>query len=74
MRRGGNLSIDLFFVSKFRSRFVVSNEMFGFRKTEFTLIVSKAFNIKLILYGIRAIYHVAFVIISFCKIEGLNIE
>jgi len=47
--------------------------MFGFRKTDFKLIVSKAFNIKLFLYGIRAVYHVAFAIISICKVEGLNI-
>ena len=48
--------------------------MFGFQKTEFKLIVSKVLNIKLFLYGLRVIYHVAFVIISICKIEGLNIE
>jgi len=47
--------------------------MFGFRKTESKLIISKTFNIKLFLYGIRAINHVAFVIILICKIEGLNI-
>jgi len=45
----------------------------GFKKTEFKLIVNKTFNIKLFLYGIRAINLVSFVIISICKIERLNI-
>ena len=65
--------MDRFFVSKFRSLFVVSNEMFGFRKTEFMLIVSKAFNIKLFMFEISAIYHVAFTVSLICKVEGLNI-
>ena len=60
--------------SKFRSLFIVSNEMFGLQKAEFKLIVSKVLNIKLFLYVLRVIDHVAFVIISICKIEGLNIE
>ena len=48
--------------------------MFGLQKAEFKLIVSKVLNIKLFLYVLRVIDHVAFVIISICKIEGLNIE
>ena len=70
------MSIDRFdvFDSKFRSLFIVSNEMFGFRKTEFKLIVSKVLNIKLFLYRLRVIFHVACIIISICKIKGLNIE
>jgi len=70
------VSIDRFdvFDSKFRSFFIVSNEMFGFRKTEFKLIVSEVLNIKLFLYRLRVIFHVACIIISICKIKGLNIE
>jgi len=72
VRRGGNLSIDFLFQS-FEA--VSSSQMkcLGFDKTEFKLIVSKAFNIKLFMYELSAIYHVAFAIISICKVEGLNI-
>ena len=47
--------------------------MFGFRKTEFKLIVSKAFSIKLLMVEISTIYHVAITVGLICKVEGLNI-
>ena len=64
--------IDWFFVSKFRSLSVVSNEMFGFWKTELKLIFSKAFSIKLFMLKISAIDHVACTVSLICKVEGLN--
>jgi len=66
--------IDLMFLIQNFEVFSSSQiKCLGFKKTEFKLIVSKVLNIKLFLYGLRVIYHVAFVIISICKIEGLNI-
>jgi len=47
--------------------------MFGFRKTEFKVIVSKAFSIRLLMFKISATYHVAFTVSLICKVEGLNI-
>jgi len=47
--------------------------MFGFRKTELKLNVSKAFRIKLFMFEISTISQVAITVNLICKIEGLNI-
>jgi len=54
-------------------QFCYYDRSFVFRKTEFKLIVSKAFSIRLLMFKISAIYHVAFTVSLICKVEGLNI-